>query len=78
MRVLKVGDIVRVIVPHFFGMGGKGKMDVVQEAEYNSSQDEMEYSLFRSGAWYSNDQIKFIRRDRLKTLRRLCRGGEGS
>lgn len=72
MRALRVGDLVRIIKKDYKWYPSR-RLDVVEEAEYNSAQDEMEYSLHYNGAWYGNDKLQFIRRDGLKTLRKLCR-----
>ena len=64
MKAFKVGDIVNV----------KGKIcDIIFEAQYNPDQDYMQYSMCYSGAWYRNEDIKFVARDRLGALRRYCK-----
>lgn len=76
MKVLRVGDKVKIRRGH--DSTEKGVIDFVQEAIYNDSQDEMDYSLFHSGAWYHNPQLQFISSDGLKTLRRLLKEEECS
>ena len=71
MKALRIGDIVVIVK----GRGSVldrayvGKMDIVQEAKYSPSQDTMDYSLFNSGAWWQNENLRFHHSDRLKSLR---------
>ena len=72
MRILRVGDKVRVITDSSI-FTKKGEIDIIQEAEYNPNGERMDYVLFRNGAWFHNEDLEFISEDKGETLIKLCR-----
>jgi hypothetical protein len=71
MKAFRIGDKVRIVKPRLMDVFDSFmKVDIIENAEYNRSQDTMEYSLLYSGAWFHNENLEFISSDGLKTLRK--------